>query len=132
MLTTTTVVPRIFSSSVARILAETSIVEPDLAIIRQNRRESFSKRGFEGAPDVVVEILSPITRGNDVFLKKAAYARLGVPEYWIVDPGSKTVYLYQLTGAGKFEEKAILEEKGIAECLVLEGLKINIEELFGA
>jgi len=82
------------------ILAETSVVEPDLAIIRQGRRGSLSKRGFEGAPDVVVEILSPTTRGNDVFLKKAAYARLGVAEYWIVDPDLGRIEVFRLKEGG--------------------------------
>jgi Uma2 family endonuclease len=54
----------------------------------------------EGPPDVAVEILSPSTRGNDVFLKKAAYARAGIPEYWIVDPDLGRVEVFRLKEAG--------------------------------
>ena len=82
------------------ILAETSVVQPDLTIIRKSRRDNISKRGFEGPPDVVVEILSASTRGNDVFLKKAAYARAGVPEYWIVDPGPGHIEVFSLKDVG--------------------------------
>jgi len=92
--------PSYFDAPFDVILAETSVVEPDLAIIRQGRRGSLSKRGFEGAPDVVVEILSPTTRGNDVFLKKAAYARLGVAEYWIVDPDLGRIEVFRLKEGG--------------------------------
>ena len=90
----------IFDAPFDVILSETSVVEPDLVIIRQSRWGSFSKRGFEGPPDVVVEILSPATRGNDVFLKKAAYARLGVAEYWIVDPDLARIEVFRLKEAG--------------------------------
>ena len=90
----------IFDAPFDIILAETSVVEPDLAIIRKSRRDSISKRGFEGSPDVVVEILSPSTRGNDVFLKKAAYARLGIQEYWIVDPDLGHIEVFRLKENG--------------------------------
>jgi Uma2 family endonuclease len=90
----------VFNAPFDVILAETSAVQPDLAIIRKSRRDSISKRGFEGSPDVVVEILSPSTRGNDIFLKKAAYARLGIQEYWIVDPDLGHVEVFRLKENG--------------------------------
>jgi Uma2 family endonuclease len=86
----------IFDAPYDVILAETTVVEPDLAIIRKSRRSSISERGFEGPPDVVVEILSSSTRGNDVVLKKAAYARAGIQEYWIVDPDLDHVEVFRL------------------------------------
>jgi Uma2 family endonuclease len=113
----------IFNAPFDVILAETSVVEPDLAIIRQGRRGSLSKRGFEGAPDVVVEILSPSTRGNDVFLKKAAYARLGVAEYWIVDPELGRIEVFRLKEGGYdqgllFDRSATLSSPSFPEIVV--------------
>ena len=90
----------IFDAPFDIILAETSVVEPDLVIIRKSRRDSISKRGFEGPPDVAVEILSSSTRGNDIFLKKAAYARAGISEYWIVDPDLGHVEVFRLKESG--------------------------------
>jgi len=55
-----------------------------------------------------VEILSPTTRGNDVFLKKAAYARLGVPEYWIVDPDLGRVEVFRLKEGG-YDQGALFD-----------------------
>jgi Uma2 family endonuclease len=99
------------------------VVEPDLVIIRQGRRGSFSKRGFEGAPDVAVEILSHGTRGNDVFLKKAAYARLGVAEYWIVDPDLGRIEVFRLKEGGYdqgllFDRSATLSSPSFPEIAV--------------
>jgi len=113
----------IFNAPFDVILAETSVVEPDLAIIRQGRRGSLSKRGFEGAPDVVVEILSPTTRGNDVFLKKTAYARLGVAEYWIVDPDLGRIEVFRLKEGGYdqgllFDRSATLSSPSFPEIVV--------------
>ena len=54
------------------------------------------ERGIYGTPDLVVEILSPSTARNDKILKKIAYEKYGVKEYWIVDPGSKSVEVYLL------------------------------------
>jgi Uma2 family endonuclease len=113
----------IFNAPFDVILSETSVVEPDLVIIRQGRRGSFSKRGFEGGPDVVVEILSPTTRGNDVFLKKAAYARLGVAEYWIVDPDLGRIEVFRLKEGGYdqgllFDRSATLSSPSFPEVAV--------------
>jgi Uma2 family endonuclease len=53
-------------------------------------------RGVEGAPDLLIEILSPANRGHDLLTKRALYARAGVREYWIVDPASRTVEILAL------------------------------------
>ncbi len=90
----------IFDAPFDVIMAETTVVQPDLAIIRQSRRSSISQRGLEGIPDIAVEILSPSTRGNDVFLKKPAYARAGIQEYWIVNPDLGHVVVFHLKDNG--------------------------------
>lgn len=88
----------VFNAPIDVILGDTTIVQPDLAILRVARKELISKRGIEGPPDVVVEILSPSTRGTDRYLKGASYASHGIPEYWIVDPELGHVELYRIEG----------------------------------
>lgn len=68
------------------LLADTTVVQPDLAIVRRARKSIVTHRAIEGPPDVVVEILSPSTRDRDRYVKSAAYARFDVAEYWLVDP----------------------------------------------
>lgn len=63
---------------------DTTFVEPDLSVICD--LEKLSDRGCEGAPDLVVEIVSPSSRGMDYGTKQNLYREAGVREYWIVDP----------------------------------------------
>ena len=57
---------------------------------------SLVVRGIEGPPDLLVEVLSPSNRGDDLLKKRALYARAGVREYWIVDPTNRTVEILTL------------------------------------
>ena len=57
-------------------------------------RDKIRRDGVHGAPDLVVEVLSPTTARNDKTVKKAAYAKSGVREYWIVDPEGKSIEIY--------------------------------------
>jgi Uma2 family endonuclease len=66
-------------------------VQPDIVAVLPGWQGSQSQRGLEGAPDLVVEVLSPSNRGHDLLTKRALYARGGVREYWIVDPEARTL-----------------------------------------
>jgi Uma2 family endonuclease len=90
----------VFNAPVDVILSDTTVVQPDLAIVKSARKHIISNRGIEGPPDVVVEILSPASQGSDLHLKRSAYARFGVPEYWIVDPKHGFVEVLVLSGDG--------------------------------
>ncbi len=85
------------------ILSEIEVRQPDLIIVHRNRKSIIARRGIEGAPDVVVEILSPSTRRRDKLDKTKAYAKYRVPEYWIVDPESYSLELYLLQESGSYE-----------------------------
>jgi Uma2 family endonuclease len=78
------------------ILADTTIVQPDLVYLDSTRAHLVSDRGIEGPPTLVVEILSPSTTRNDRGIKAELYRRYGVPWYWIVDPEAGTVEAYDL------------------------------------
>jgi Uma2 family endonuclease len=82
------------------ILGETTIVQPDLLYLDPGRAGLVSDRGIEGAPTLVVEILSPSTTVIDRATKTQLYARHGVPYYWIVDPEARTVEAYVLVAQG--------------------------------
>ena len=71
-------------------------VQPDIIVLLPGGIARPSPRGVQGAPDLLVEILSPSNRGHDLLTKRALYARAGVHEYWIVDPTSQTVELLAL------------------------------------
>ena len=73
------------------ILSDISIVQPDIVYVDQTRVGQISGRGIEGAPTLVIEILSPSTVAIDRRTKHKLYARYRVPYYWIVDPEARTI-----------------------------------------
>ena len=77
-----------------------TMVQPDLLVVCSEY--DFHAKAFEGAPDLVVEILSPSTRSKDMLLKLYKYLKAGVREYWIIDPEQETVLVYDLS-SGKFD-----------------------------
>jgi Uma2 family endonuclease len=68
------------------ILSEKIVMQPDVLFIRNERRGLIGRRGLRGAPDLVVEVLSPATRQEDLKVKKRIYEQYAVQEYWLVDP----------------------------------------------
>lgn len=71
-----------------------SPVQPDLVFFRAGNEPQWEDKNFVGVPDLVVEVLSPGTRSRDRRVKLEAYRDAGVPEYWMVDPDSRTVVVY--------------------------------------
>ncbi|MEO8605392.1 MAG: Uma2 family endonuclease [bacterium] len=90
----------VFDAPCDVLLADTTIVVPDLVYVSLARAHIVTKRAVEGAPDLLVEILSPSSTRRDRHTKAALYARLGVPFYWIVDPQARTLEEYERGVAG--------------------------------
>lgn len=88
----------VFLSPVDVILADVTVVEPDLVYLDASRLERVSDRGIEGAPTLAIEVLSPTTASADRGVKRQLAARYGVPHYWIVDPEGRVIETYRLTG----------------------------------
>jgi Uma2 family endonuclease len=78
------------------ILSPTEVRQPDLIMIHRSRLNIIKMRGVEGAPDLVVEILSPSSLKRDKVGKLKSYARHQIPEYWIVDPSNGMLEQYVL------------------------------------
>ncbi len=77
-------------------------VQPDIVFISKDRRELLTKPGVSGPPDLVIEIVSPSTAKRDRSIKKKLYKRQGVPQYWIVDPETDAVEVWDFA-AGEEE-----------------------------
>jgi Uma2 family endonuclease len=87
---------KVFAAPTDVILSDITIVQPDLVYVASDRLGAVSSRGIEGAPTLVVEILSPSTIEIDRHTKLQLYARYGVPYYWIVDPEARLIEAYRL------------------------------------
>jgi Uma2 family endonuclease len=78
-------------------LSDVDVFQPDIIIVLNSNRGILTAAGAEGAPDFVVESLSPKTRKLDLEQKRRVYAREGVTELWIIDPEPQTVTVYRFT-----------------------------------
>ena len=116
-----------------------TIVQPDISVICDLSK--IIEMGCLGAPDLIVEILSPSTSKKDLNEKFQLYEKHGVKEYWIVDPGNKYIRVFHLITegkkSGKYDDGTLVppanrreDKNNIAESLVLEGFKVNVKELF--
>lgn len=82
------------------ILSDTSIVQPDLVYLDSTRLGAISRRGIEGPPTLVIEILSPATTLIDRSTKQQLYARHAIPFFWLVDPEGHSVEAFVLGPKG--------------------------------
>lgn len=110
-------------------LDDENAFQPDLIFIPNERMEIIKKDGIYGAPELVIEILSPSTAHYDLKEKFRVYERTGVREYWIVDPDMRTIEVY-LNEAEGFSLKFKVESEGEIGSIVLEGFKINLKDIF--
>ena len=88
----------VFLSPIDVILADVTVLEPDLVYLDAGRMARVSDRGIEGPPTLAIEVLSPTTVSADRGVKRQLSARYGVPHYWIVDPDARVIETYRLAG----------------------------------
>lgn len=103
------------------ILSPKEVRQPDLIMIHRSRVNIIKMRGIEGAPDLVVEILSPSSIKRDKISKLKSYAHYKIPEYWIVEPSNGSLEQYVLQNASYellevYTEDEKIKSKGI-QCI---------------
>lgn len=87
-----------------------TVVQPDVLVVCDEAK--LDERGLRGAPDWVVEVLSPATAAHDQTIKLAAYERAGVREVWLVHPVDRVVTIYRLSGRA-FGRPTVQETRGV-------------------
>jgi len=105
----------------------TTVTQPDLCVICDPMK--LDEKGCLGAPDFIIEILSPHTRSKDVHEKFDLYEEFGVNEYWIVDPLNQIVDVFLIT-KGKYQLKRKYTSEDTIEVDTLPGLSIDLKEIF--
>ena len=119
----------IFRAPCDVVLSNTDVVQPDLLFVSREREHILlGGDNVQGAPDLVVEILSLSTAGRDKTVKSALYARHGVKEYWLADPEAKTITVMVLGEAG-FEVEAIYGKGHTLTSPTLEGFTVDLDEI---
>lgn len=110
-------------------LPDADPVEPDLILLTAEQRHLVSRRGVEGPPALVIEVLSPGNRPHDLVTKRALYARGGVPEYWPVDPAAATIEVLALEG-GDYRTHLLARGDEMVTSLVLPDLAFPASATF--
>ena len=103
--------------------------QPDIVFIAGGRTNIVGEKNIEGAPDLVVEILSPITAYYDLKPKFRNYEKYGVREYWIVDPEGRSVEIFVLKDA-RFLPSQRIRGSGVVESKILAGFTVTLEQIF--
>jgi Uma2 family endonuclease len=109
--------------------ARRSVVQPDVLFVSNDRMGIVTKAEIVGAPDLVVEILSPGTAERDRSQKKALYSRNRVREYWIVDVELESIEVFALSARG-YERPVRYEEGDTLISAVVPGLEVSVAEVF--
>lgn len=114
------------------VFTDFDIVEPDLLFVTDDQRHILTEEHVCGAPALVVEILSPGTRRVDQRTKLALYDRVGVREYWLVDPSADTVTVHRRTGDGHLSTEGTLDvaRHGLLTTPLLPGFALPLAEYF--
>lgn len=112
----------------AVVLEETSVLVPDLLVVRAERANIIQPHAIVGPPDVAVEVLSPSTRRRDEQVKTRVYARAGVPTLWIVDPDDDRVDVYRLRRRA-YGKPAVLRPGDVLDHDDLPGLEVELSAL---
>jgi Uma2 family endonuclease len=114
------------------LFTEHDVVEPDVLFVSAAHGDRVRERYVAGAPDLVVEVLSPSNCGYDRIKKRRLYEAQGVPEYWVVDPPAETLEIYRTTASGHLARCATLSRAAgdTLETPLLPGLRISLDEVF--
>ncbi len=119
----------VFHAPTDVVFTGTDTVQPDLIFISNERAHIITEDNVRGAPDLVIEILSPSTAGRDRHFKRTLYERYGVKEYWMVDPDAKNITVL-LLGENGFQLFGIYGEGQTLTSPALLGFSLNIADIF--
>ena len=110
-------------------LSETSIFQPDILFISNERAHIITEDNVQGSPDLVVEIISPSDPRRDTVRKRSIYERYRVGEFWLVDPYARNITVLTLGEYG-YETAGIYGEGDTLTSPTLPGFALNVSDLF--
>ena len=120
---------RVYHAPFDVVLSDTDVVQPDLLFVSNVRDHIVTPENVQGAPDLVVEILSPSTATRDRTFKRTLYAGHGVKEYWMADTTAKDITVLLLGDRG-FDVVDVYGEGEALTSPTLPGFRIKIDDIF--
>ena len=112
------------------VFSKWTALEPDLLFIRKERRSIITDANVQGAPDLVIEILSPSNKEYDRETKMRAYQSAGVPEIWYFDPADDSAEVLNLGADGRYVVTAKLSGNAPIVSKALPGLSLTLDQVF--
>ncbi|MBF0492673.1 MAG: Uma2 family endonuclease [Deltaproteobacteria bacterium] len=119
----------LFAAPMDVYLSEENVVQPDLFFISREREHIIQRECIKGAPDLVIEILSPSNSNRDLIVKKHLYAKFAVQEYWIVNPETQVIEVMTWAERG-FETVQIYPRNATLSSPFLKDIRLRLEEVF--
>jgi len=106
-----------------------NVVQPDVLVICDQDKVNESNK-YEGIPTLVVEVLSPSTKGKDLAAKLNLYMKSGVPEYWVVNLENKSILQYSFSPARDIDSLTSISEGETIKSSFFDGLEISLGDVF--
>jgi Uma2 family endonuclease len=120
---------KVFPAPTDVIFSEINVLQPDIVFVSKEKFDILTRENIQGAPDLVIEVLSPGTEHRDRTEKLATYAQFGVLEYWMVSEEGETVEVWRRKG-NKLMFHALLDRAQTLTTPLLPGLEIPLERIF--
>lgn len=111
------------------VLGADNVLQPDVLVVSAERRSIVTAERVIGAPDLVVEVLSPSTRRLDTTTKRELYGKHGMLELWLVDPELERVEVYQLVEE-RLEFRVLVESGSLRSIAAIEGFTMPLADVF--
>lgn len=105
-----------------------TVVQPDILVVCDEKK--LDKKGCLGAPDFIIEILSPSTAAKDCIIKRALYEKHGVKEFWTVDPTNRLVTVYVLNSSGLYDAPKMFDDQARINVSIFAGLELDMAKVF--
>lgn len=121
----------VFTAPIDVELAPNTVFQPDVVVLLKAGHKKLKEHHIVGAPDLVVEVVSPGSETHDRHRKIDAYARAGVPEYWIVDPDAGTIEVLILD-QGDYHSQGVYRGKATLPSQIVPGLLVHVEQFFAS
>ena len=119
----------VYSAPFDVVLSDTDVVQPDVIFVSRERAHIVTLNNIQGAPDLVVEVLSPSTAHRDRTFKRALYARHGIREFWLVDTDARTIEVLRLEEEG-YHTVGTYSAGQTLTSPTLTGFTLNIDDIF--
>ena len=119
----------VFDAPCDVVFSPENTVQPDIFFISTKQEKLITEDNIQGAPDLIIEILSPTTAYYDLVEKKEIYEKFGVKEYWIVDTKKKRIELHGLQ-EGKYQLLQKEEKSGEISSELLPGFEVDVKKIF--